>query len=417
MKRCYLMALLLGCALSTVSARGLLQAGSNSSYCGSVEAAYKDICCAGAQEAGTYDPSCPSSATDQCAAQAEPYFASCCADKAQNGQYDPSCPLGDSCATWAPPHRKQCCGVKAANNITDTICYALTACGDWAMPEQYADCCVGKTAAAEYDETCPVVAGECITYAPGADQDKCCADKQAAGLYDPACPITDACSSYPPQNRYTCCQAKASKNQSDGACATAEMAGMDCSSWSPADVPYCCAVKAAQKVFDALCPAPEVCKFPCGDSCILSLPEVTNNNNKYLLGYTADSAKAAADAFCRYKGYGSAGAYKPLTVPAQFVAGAGAWATYNLVTKEACSGPQCTAIGVVECVKQGATPLVKDAAGNVGCANSGINNIGSHNSGSNVRGNDNSGSNVWGDSNSGNSGSNVIGTNNGPFTL
>ena len=102
----------------------------------------------------------------------------------------------------------QCCGVKAANNLTDTICYALTACGDWAVPEQYTDCCVGKTAAVEYDETCPVVAGECITYAPGADKEKCCADKQAAGLYDAACPITDACSTYPPQNRYTCCQVR-----------------------------------------------------------------------------------------------------------------------------------------------------------------------------------------------------------------
>ncbi len=101
------------------------------------------------------------------------------------------------------------------------------------------------------------------------------------------------------------------------------------------------------------------------------LRRVTNENKNYLLGYTPDTAKAAADSYCRVKGYGSAGAMEQLTVPPQFVGGAGAWRTYNLVTKEVCNGAGCAAIGVVECVKDGAQPLAKDGNSNVGCGNTG----------------------------------------------
>jgi hypothetical protein len=101
------------------------------------------------------------------------------------------------------------------------------------------------------------------------------------------------------------------------------------------------------------------------------LRRLTNESKNYLLSYTPDTAKEAADTYCRHKGYGGAGAMEPLTVPPQFVPGAGAWRTYNPVTKVVCNGPGCAAIGVVECVKEGAQPLAKDGNGNTGCANTG----------------------------------------------
>ena len=126
---------------------------------------------------------------------------------------------------------------------------------------------------------------------------------------------------------------------------------------------------------------------------------------------------------------------------------------------QVCQSAACTAIGVVECVKAGASALPRDGNNNVGCGNTGersyiplvlplqpesrgectfawqphaaasevpahcpptlwsgrialrahapasvlagTNNIGSNNSGSNNRGNGNSGSGNWGDDNSG----------------
>ncbi|GAB4816468.1 hypothetical protein N2152v2_003514 [Parachlorella kessleri] len=143
----------------------------------------------------------------------------------------------------------------------------------------------------------------------------------------------------------------------------------------------------------AASPAPIICT-----SVFFAMPR-SPVSSSYYLAYNSSTAKPSADAFCRTQpgGFGGAGAYRSLRLPDSFASQASLWVTEDLATGEVCTGLQCEALGIVECIPLGAAAAAVDGLGNVGCRNSGVKNVGNGNSGTNSIGNNNQGSYIYGD--------------------
>lgn len=127
---------------------------------------------------------------------------------------------------------------------------------------------------------------------------------------------------------------------------------------------------------------------------LLGCCRVTFKGREYFLAFVEKTARSTASQFCQSQQggpYTASGALRWHILPPRFSAQALQWRTFDPDAGELCTGEGCPAFAVVECVKEGAEPLVKDEEGNIGCGNTGSNNVGSWNSGTGNWGGCNSG--------------------------
>ena len=88
-------------------------------------------------------------------------------------------------------------------------------------------------------------------------------------------------------------------------------------------------------------------------------------------GHLLAFVPGAAKTYCTGKGFVSAGTTRSFTLPAVFAKQASQWKTFNPAASAVCTGANCPAFSIIECVPTGAAACKTDAQGNIGHGNTG----------------------------------------------
>ena len=106
------------------------------------------------------------------------------------------------------------------------------------------------------------------------------------------------------------------------------------------------------------------------------------NDEHYALAFPGGAATQAvtANRFCRIvqgseEAFSGAGLFESMNLPKSQTDVAPTlgylWKTFDLNTGAKCTGAQCKAFAIIECVRRGSQRMQPDGQGNIGCANTG----------------------------------------------